>query len=87
MNYSEYINSGMKKTSEKNCLLLLDNGIIFRKGYGYNSDYFEKFVSIGYQEILTDPPSQQIINFTFPHIGIVGTNNEDYESSKSLKTS
>ena len=29
MNYSEYINPGMKKTSEKNCLLLLDNGNYF----------------------------------------------------------
>ena len=39
----------------------------------------------GYQEILTDPSYfKQIINFTFPHIGIVGTNSEDYESSKFL---
>ena len=78
----------MKKTSEKNCLLLLDNGNYFLgKGYGFNSDYFGEIcfnTSItGYQEILTDPSYfQQIINFTFPHIGIVGTNNEDYESSK-----
>ena len=29
----------------------------------------------GYQEILTDPSYyKQIINFTFPHIGIVGSN-------------
>ena len=29
----------------------------------------------GYQEILTDPSyAGQIINFTFPHIGNVGTN-------------
>ena len=39
----------------------------------------------GYQEIITDPSySQQIINFTFPHIGNVGTNTEDYESTKSF---
>ena len=37
----------------------------------------------GYQETLTDPSyAKQIITFTFPHIGIVGTNNEDLESSK-----
>ena len=37
----------------------------------------------GYQETLTDPSyAKQIINFTFPHIGIVGTNNEDLESNK-----
>src|ERR1041384_8369343 len=35
----------------------------------------------GYQEILTDPSyAGQIITFTFPHIGNVGTNAEDMES-------
>ena len=35
----------------------------------------------GYQEILTDPSyAGQIVTFTFPHIGNVGTNNEDLES-------
>ena len=38
----------------------------------------------GYQEIITDPSSAgQIINFTFPHIGNVGTNIQDNESSIS----
>jgi len=37
----------------------------------------------GYQEIISDPSyAGQIINFTFPHIGNVGTNNEDHESDK-----
>jgi len=36
----------------------------------------------GYQEILTDPSyAGQIITFTFPHIGNVGTNPEDTETS------
>ena len=36
----------------------------------------------GYQEILTDPSyAAQIVAFTFPHIGNVGTNNEDVETS------
>ena len=36
----------------------------------------------GYQEILTDPSyAGQIINFTFPHIGNVGTNPEDVETT------
>ena len=36
----------------------------------------------GYQEILTDPSyAGQIITFTFPHIGNVGTNNEDIETA------
>lgn len=35
----------------------------------------------GYQEILTDPSyAGQIITFTFPHIGNVGTNPEDIET-------
>ena len=38
----------------------------------------------GYQEIITDPSyASQIINFTFPHIGNVGTNFQDNESSIS----
>ncbi len=36
----------------------------------------------GYQEILTDPSyAGQIITFTFPHIGNVGTNAEDIETA------
>jgi carbamoyl-phosphate synthase small subunit len=35
----------------------------------------------GYQEILSDPSyAQQIVTFTFPHIGNVGTNPEDIEA-------
>lgn len=35
----------------------------------------------GYQEILTDPSyAGQIVTFTFPHIGNVGTNDEDMET-------
>ncbi len=38
----------------------------------------------GYQEILTDPSyAGQIITFTFPHIGNVGTNSEDFETARS----
>ncbi len=34
----------------------------------------------GYQEVMTDPSyAGQIVNFTFPHIGNVGTNDEDNE--------
>jgi carbamoyl-phosphate synthase small subunit len=36
----------------------------------------------GYQEILTDPSyAGQIVTFTFPHIGNVGTNAEDIETA------
>jgi carbamoyl-phosphate synthase small subunit len=42
----------------------------------------------GYQEILTDPSyAGQIITFTFPHIGNVGTNEEDIETSNLAASS
>jgi carbamoyl-phosphate synthase small subunit len=38
----------------------------------------------GYQEVLTDPSyAGQIVTFTFPHIGNVGTNTEDVETATS----
>lgn len=41
----------------------------------------------GYQEILTDPSyAQQLITFTYPHIGNTGTNAEDVESRKVFAT-
>jgi len=42
----------------------------------------------GYQEILTDPSyASQIITFTFPHIGNVGANTEDTETSNLAASS
>src|SRR5688500_4215230 len=42
----------------------------------------------GYQEILTDPSyAGQIITFTFPHIGNVGTNEEDIETVNAAASS
>ena len=78
----------MKNSVNRKCLLLLDNGDTFLgEDFGYKSDYYGEIcfnTSItGYQEILTDPSYfKQIINFTFPHIGIVGTNKLDNESSE-----
>ncbi len=76
------------KTNTNDCLLMLDNGKSFLgKGYGYRGDYLGEICfntsTTGYQEILTDPSYfKQIITFTFPHIGIVGSNKFDYESEK-----
>ena len=76
------------KRNGKNCVLLLDDGSHF---FGIGSGYFGDFLGeicfntsiTGYQEILTDPSYfNQIINFTFPHIGVVGANFEDYESDR-----
>jgi len=42
----------------------------------------------GYQEILTDPSyAGQIITFTFPHIGNVGANDEDIETTNPASAS
>ena len=71
-----------------NALLLLDNGTVFY-GYGFGAETesvgelcFNTSMT-GYQEIMTDPSyAGQIINFTFPHIGNVGTNPADMETDK-----
>jgi carbamoyl-phosphate synthase small subunit len=70
-------------------ILVLENGQSFiGRGIGYEGEVtgevcFNTSIT-GYQEIITDPSySEQIINFTFPHIGNVGTNNEDDEASKA----
>ena len=68
--------------------LILENGeILWGNGLGPEiSDIGELCFNTsqtGYQETLTDPSyAKQIITFTFPHIGIVGTNNIDQESKK-----
>jgi len=80
-----------KKTNSKNSqihtgILVLENKKIFKGiGIGYQGEAtgevcFNTSLT-GYQEIISDPSyAGQIINFTFPHIGNVGTNKEDYES-------
>ena len=77
------------KNSQKNTgILVLENKKIFRGiGIGYQGEAtgevcFNTSLT-GYQEIISDPSyAGQIINFTFPHIGNVGTNKEDFESDK-----
>ena len=69
-------------------VLVLENKKIFKGiGIGYQGTAtgevcFNTSLT-GYQEIISDPSyAGQIINFTFPHIGNVGTNQEDHESDK-----
>ena len=70
-------------------ILVFEDGTrFFGKGIGYEGNAvgevcFNTSIT-GYQEIITDPSySDQIINFTFPHIGNVGTNPEDNEADKA----
>jgi len=70
--------------------LVLDDGTVYwGRGAGAKGLPSEKATGevcfntslTGYQEILTDPSyAGQIITFTFPHIGNVGTNDEDIET-------
>ena len=69
-------------------ILVLENKRVFKGiGVGYQGNAtgevcFNTSLT-GYQEIMSDPSyAGQIINFTFPHIGNVGTNKEDHESDK-----
>lgn len=83
-----------KKTNSKrifkshNAVLVLENRRVFKgigighPGFATGEVCFNTSIT-GYQEIMSDPSyAGQIINFTFPHIGNVGTNNEDHESDK-----
>jgi len=78
-----------KKKSQINTgILVLENKKIFKGiGIGYQGQAtgevcFNTSLT-GYQEIISDPSyAGQIINFTFPHVGNVGTNKEDHESDK-----
>jgi len=67
-------------------LVLADGTVIFGRGFGAVGEAVGELcfhtAMTGYQEIMTDPSfAGQIITFTFPHIGNVGTNAEDVEAS------
>jgi carbamoyl-phosphate synthase small subunit len=67
--------------------LMLADGTTFRgQGLGATGEVVGEVVfntaMTGYQEILTDPSyAGQLITFTFPHVGNVGTNDEDLEAA------
>ena len=71
-----------------NAYLVLEDGSVFSgESYGKQGKTFGELVfatgMTGYQETLTDPSyAGQIVLQTAPHIGIVGTNARDDESSK-----
>lgn len=72
----------------KSALLVLEDGTQFHgraigaTGTAVGEVVFNTSMT-GYQEILTDPSySRQIVTLTYPHIGNVGTNAADEESSQ-----
>jgi len=73
------------QTQIKTALLVLDDGTVIEgQGLGCEGSVAGEIcfntALTGYQEILTDPSySDQIVTFTFPHIGNVGVNDQDIE--------
>jgi carbamoyl-phosphate synthase small subunit len=86
-NLTHKIKNNLKKIKATG-VLVLENGNFFEGcGFGFENTAVGEIcfnTSItGYQEIISDPSyAGQIINFTFPHIGNVGTNSDDQESDK-----
>ena len=67
-------------------LVLADGTVIWGRGFGAVGEAVGEVcfntAMTGYQEVMTDPSyAAQIVTFTFPHIGNVGTNDEDLESN------
>ena len=67
-------------------LVLADGTVFWGRGIGAAGEAVGEVCfntsMTGYQEILTDPSyAGQIITFTFPHVGNVGTNPEDIETA------
>jgi carbamoyl-phosphate synthase small subunit len=67
-------------------LVLADGSVFWGRGIGATGESVGEVCfntsMTGYQEILTDPSyAGQIITFTFPHIGNVGANPEDIETT------
>ncbi|NJM31103.1 MAG: glutamine-hydrolyzing carbamoyl-phosphate synthase small subunit [Rhizobiales bacterium] len=77
---------GAWETPRVTALLVLADGTVLEgQGVGAEGDCAGEVcfntAMTGYQEVLTDPSyARQIVTFTFPHIGNVGTNDEDIES-------
>ncbi len=79
--------STMTQTSDKpTASIVLSDGTYFL-GHGFGAtgsvtaELCFNTAMTGYQEIMTDPSyAEQAVTFTFPHIGITGTNDEDNEA-------
>lgn len=66
-------------------LVLADGSIIWGHGFGASGSAVGELcfntAMTGYQEVMTDPSyAGQVVTFTFPHIGNIGTNEEDFEA-------
>lgn len=79
--------SSSQHADKTGVLVLADGAVFWGQGLGAEGQAVGEVCFntslTGYQEILTDPSyAGQIITFTFPHIGNVGTNAQDIETGK-----
>jgi len=68
-------------------IVLADGTILYGRGFGATGQTVAELVfntaMTGYQEIMTDPSyAGQVVTFTFPHVGNVGTNPQDDEAAE-----
>ncbi len=68
------------------CIVLADGSVFHGRGFGATGTAVAELcfntAMTGYQEIMTDPSyAGQVVTFTFPHVGNVGTNPEDDETA------
>ena len=78
-------NSSRAPSGATGVLVLASGEVVWGRGFGGEGQAVGEVcfntAMTGYQEVMTDPSyAGQIINFTFPHIGNVGTNPEDIEA-------
>ena len=88
---SKQDNSGWSEPKPTALLVLADGTVLEGTGFGAIGHAVGEVcfntAMTGYEEILTDPSyAGQIITFTFPHIGNVGTNEEDIETVNMAST-
>src|SRR6195952_5776075 len=67
-------------------LVMADGTVIYGRGFGAEGaavgEVCFNTAMTGYQEVMTDPSyAGQVVTFTFPHIGNVGSNTEDLEAT------
>ena len=92
MTQSQAKAAGAWEEPKATALLVLADGTVL-EGFGLGAsghavgEVCFNTAMTGYEEILTDPSyAGQIITFTFPHIGNVGTNEEDIETVNMAAT-
>jgi carbamoyl-phosphate synthase small subunit len=69
-------------------IVFADGRTIWGQGFGLEAEAVGELcfntAMTGYQEVMTDPSyAEQVIGFTFPHIGNVGANDEDVEAAEA----